>query len=1017
MPNQRPDVTPLLRRSVRLVLGSLLAFSVMTAHALDPRVGLADYNHTSWTAKSGAPSNITTMAQTTDGWLWLGTTSGLYRFDGVRFSRYGGAGIELPNGGVSTLYATTHGDLLVGYLMGGIVQLRGATVTRLASPADVPASYQLAVDTDGSIWAATVKGMLRYHGGRWTAYGREQGFPGPVADAVTLDGYGRLWASSKDTGLYLLDRDHGRFVATGMPDSGNPVVPAPDGVMWLIRDGRWQALPMPGPTATLAVGTMRAPTSASGGIVDRDGNRWTLMCPTGLCRTTPGSLQAHAPFDAAALATDRLDRAWDLSDLTTQTMLEDREGNIWVATRTGLERFRHNRLAPIPLPPGERWFQVVAAPDGAPLVASTGSGLRFEAGSTSFGRQRPPALFAGTGDGSLLCASDGRITRTRGGVVSTIDYPPGPDGKPLKGLAIRLTGSGDDIWLGLSGHGLFHYHAGAWIPSRDYGAPKGVTSIEADAPNAAWFGFRDGTVMRFRDGALSAVEGNAGIGPIALIDAQRGVVVAGTDGLAVVDGGRIRRLDASDPELLAGITGHIVDPNGDRWFNGRKGVVHVAASAWKAALDGAGQVQATLYDGTEGYSGTALSYNGFPTATRTRDGRLWFASQAGVVYLDPSRVHHNEVAPTMVIEPPSIQGASRDSRGRYILPAGTTSLRFEYTALSYTNPERVRFRYRLDGVDPDWQDAGSRRSTFYSGLGPGTYRFRVSATNEDGVPALAPAQVDLVIRPTMVQTTWFRLLCAVSAIGLLALAYRWRTRRLAQRLNERFQERLAERERISRTLHDTLLQNMQALILRLHVAVKPMERSSEARGRLDAILDQADTVMTEAREEIKGLRGSGDGGHADIGQALAAFGAALQAQFGAEFKLFVGGTARPLQDVAWQEIYYIAREALFNAYQHAHARKIEVELTYGTNEFGLVVRDDGRGIDDDIQQRGGRDGHWGLPGMKERAAALGGTLEWWSRDGLGTEVIARFPAARLYVPEEKPRWRCGLRGLLGRTGR
>jgi signal transduction histidine kinase len=318
-------------------------------------------------------------------------------------------------------------------------------------------------------------------------------------------------------------------------------------------------------------------------------------------------------------------------------------------------------------------------------------------------------------------------------------------------------------------------------------------------------------------------------------------------------------------------------------------------------------------------------------------------------------------------------------------------------------------------LDPGAHLVGDRHEAVIAGSG--------AAPSGDVVgPVPAPVHRDAMpppvaeSAPPLVRSTWLRVMGALAAVGLLALIHHWRMRRLAQRLDERYRERLAERERISRALHDTLLQNMQALILRLHAAIKPMERGSEARGRIDAILDQADIAMMEAREELKGLRAPGGGSRADIGQALAAFGAGLQEQFGSEFRLFVGGTARPLREDAWQEIYFIGREALFNAYQHARARKIEVEITYGAGEFGLVVRDDGRGIDDDIQQRGGREGHWGLPGMKERAAALGGTLEWWSRAGLGTEVVARFPAARTYVQADRPGWRRRLLALLGRTG-
>nr|WP_314547066.1 triple tyrosine motif-containing protein [uncultured Massilia sp.] len=1018
MPNRRPDATPLLRRLAHFALGAMLVFRCTGAAALDPAVQLADYHHEIWTAKSGAPPNITTMAQTRDGWLWLGTTAGLYRFDGVRFSRFVDRnGAALPSGGVSSLHAKENGELLVGYLLGGMIALRDETFRTLASDTDLAASYQLTADVDDSVWAATVKGLLRYHDGRWTTFGADKGFPGAMADAVVLDHAGRLWASSRNDGLYLFDRARTRFVRADDGGTTDDIVPAPDGKIWQGRRGHWQLLPAPPGMPPTGPGHRLATSGASTGLFDRDGNHWALQCPTGICRIARARLHGLDRFEVARIATERLDQPWQLSNLTPQWILEDREGNIWVATRAGLERFRHNRLLPVPLPAGEGWFQVVDD-DGGTLLKSSPRGFKFPAGATRFGAPGEYTLFATMPDGGRLSANEERITRTLGGVTTTIPLPTQPDGTPIKSMPVRLSGKGDEIWVAIAGHGVFRYSEGTWESARRYGTRKGLTGMATDDDGTTWMGFREGAVMRFRSGTMSTAVSNAGIGAIRLIDVQRGVVLAGEDGLAVLDKSGVHVLRAADPELLMGISGHALASNGDRWFNARRGAVHVSARAWEEALAQPGRLlQATLYDSLDGYPGAALTPGAFSTASVGRDGRVWFSTQTGVVYLDPARPYRNDVPPPVVIERLAVPGAARRTDGGYALPAGTTRVRIDYTALSYTKPERIRFRYRLEGLDKEWQDAGNRRSVSYDGLGPGTYRFHVTAVNEDGVPATAEAAIDIEIAPTVVQTTWFRLLCALFAIGLLVLAHRWRMRRLAQRLDERYRERLAERERISRALHDTLLQNMQALILRLHAAVKPMERGSEARGRIDAILDQADIAMMEAREELKGLRAPGGDGRADIGQALAAFGTGLQEQFHSEFKLFVGGTARPLREDAWQEIYFIGREALFNAYQHARARKIEVELTYGAGEFGLVVRDDGRGIDDDIQQRGGREGHWGLPGMKERAAALGGTLEWWSRAGLGTEVVARFPAARTYVQADRPGWRRRLLALLGRTGR
>jgi signal transduction histidine kinase len=374
------------------------------------------------------------------------------------------------------------------------------------------------------------------------------------------------------------------------------------------------------------------------------------------------------------------------------------------------------------------------------------------------------------------------------------------------------------------------------------------------------------------------------------------------------------------------------------------------------------------------------------------------------------------VPPPLALAPIDVQGATRNADGSITLPEGTTQLRLDYAALSYTKPERVAFRYRLEGVDDDWRDAGTRRSAYYTGLGPGDYRFRVVAFNEDGVPSRGEASVRFTIRPTFVQTRWFLLTCAVAALGLLASLYLWRTRQLARRYADRLQERLAERERIARALHDTLLQSMQGLILRFHSVVKRLPPDSPVRRGMAEILEDADAVMSEGRNEVLNLRTSPDE-DADLAQALSRFGRSLQENFGPRFQLVVTGEARAIHAFAWQEIYVIGREALFNAYQHALADHIEAEIVYDRDQLCLFVRDDGAGIEGDVRRDGRREGHWGLAGMRERAQTLHGSLDLWSRPHKGTEVVLRVPADRVYTAPARLDLRQWLRALLGRSGK
>jgi signal transduction histidine kinase/ligand-binding sensor domain-containing protein len=1022
MPNERHDAHPLPHRLGRLALGALLAFSLPAAHALYPAVRLVDYHHTIWTAKDGAPGAVTMMAQTRDGWLWLGTPAGLYRFDGLKFSKFVPPdGTRMLGSGISNLYVAPDGALLVGYITGGVSVIRGERLAHVATPEQVSMTMRARVDADGTMWIGTVRGLMRGRAGKWDRIGAAHGFPGTVVDEIFLDQDGRLLVSSQGNDVYRLDRQRDRFAPIGAPGGASTIATAPDGTLWGHNGKLWRILPVPPAPAAPSGPTLRMPGDAGGGMFDRDGNHWAVRCPAGLCRTVPAALRGLDRFEPDQLAGERLDQAWQMSSLAPSVLFEDMEGSVWIGTRLGLERFRHNRLSAMPLPAGEKYFQVVRDDRGNALAVSKESGSTFAADGAPLGKRALFTALASGLDGSLLLADDTQVQRIKDGRTYALGRPTGSDGKPVLGRVTRLEGNADETWAAIAGGGLFRFRDGQWAPAGALGLPSRVTAMNVMPDGASWFAQRDGSVLRYAAGRVDTMLAAADkpIGAILQIDATDGVVLAGEESVAVLEDGKLRVLRGDVPEALAGVTGMLRTANGDRWFNGRKGAVRVDAKEWKETLATPGRpLHLTVYDNLDGYTGTALGYTTYSTMAQTADGRLWFVSEVGIMSLDPANAHANPVPPAPVVEPIRVADVRSAAGGIPILPPGTTSLRLDYTALSLAKPERIRFRYRLEGVDEGWQEAGTRRAAFYTRLGPGTYRFRVATLNEDGVPSASDAHTDFVIAPTMVQTGWFHLLLALAGACLLALAYRWRTRRLAQSLNERFQERLDERERIARALHDTLLQNMQALILRLHAAVQPLERGGAARTRIEAILDQADTVMGDARAELKGLRQSGkqgsEHGGADIGQALAAFGQSLQDQFGPRFRLVVGGTARELQAVAWQELYYIGREALFNAYQHACAGTIEAEITYGANELGLVVRDDGAGIAPAVQRHGGREGHWGLAGMKERARALDGTLEWWSRAGRGTEVIARFPAPRVYVRPARQGLRQRLLALLGR---
>jgi signal transduction histidine kinase len=326
----------------------------------------------------------------------------------------------------------------------------------------------------------------------------------------------------------------------------------------------------------------------------------------------------------------------------------------------------------------------------------------------------------------------------------------------------------------------------------------------------------------------------------------------------------------------------------------------------------------------------------------------------------------------------------------------TNSLQIEYSAGSLTIPERVRFRHKLDGLDSDWQDAGTRREALYTNLGPGRYTFRVAAANNDGVWNEAGASIAFTIPPAFYQTRWFYALCALGCLGLLAALYRARVRQIASQVRGRLEERLAERERIARELHDTLLQGMQGLIWRFQAAADRIPSGEPARQLLEQSLDRADKLLGESRDKVKDLRPAA-GDAAELADALAAEGEQFAQLHPAEFRVSAHGTRRSLHPIVREEGFLIGREALGNAFAHARAARIEAEVTYDDTALHIRVRDNGQGIDTAVLNAGGRAGHFGLIGMRERAKKLGAQLEVWSKPGNGTEVDLRVPAKVAYV--------------------
>jgi signal transduction histidine kinase len=347
------------------------------------------------------------------------------------------------------------------------------------------------------------------------------------------------------------------------------------------------------------------------------------------------------------------------------------------------------------------------------------------------------------------------------------------------------------------------------------------------------------------------------------------------------------------------------------------------------------------------------------------------------------------------------------------LPPRVRDLAIDYTALSLVVPEKAHFRFKLEGQDRDWRELVNVRHVEYTNLPPKHYRFRVLACNNSGVWNEEGAALDFVIPPAWHQTNWFYAACVAAFLAIVWGIYQFRVRQLAYQFNMRLEERVGERTRIARDLHDTLLQSFQALLLRLQAGINLLEtRPGDARKTLEDTADRASEAIAEGRDAVQGLRMSTVEKN-DLAAAIRTVGEELastnSSQSSPNFKVVVEGTSRNLHPILRDEVYRLAAEALRNAFRHAAAQNLEVEIRYDQKYFRLRVRDDGKGIPADVHSGDGRKGHYGLSGMRERAKLVGGKLTIWTELNSGTEIELNIPGARAYVKSTRPFWYFGKR--------
>ncbi len=778
-------------RGARLLSSALaVALSAAAARALDPSVPLAQYGHDVWTSDSGLPQNsVTTILQTRDGYLWLGTQEGLVRFDGVRFTIFDTRNTpSLSDDWVQALAETRDGTLWVGTMSGLVRRRDGAFAAFRDGGLDKQMIHALFEDRHGVLWVGSPLGMTRIAGSRVTTYSDCQGIPGRVA-AIGEDGRGDLWVGGPWGAARRRDE---RFepwaVSDGFPGSVQAILPDPDGGFWA-GTGRGVARVDGRETTLLAEGAGLTNNFVHALFRDRDGSLW-VATDGGLFRFRDGRFQRHGAADG--LSSDRI-----------LALHEDREGSLWVGTTDGgLDRIRAQRIAFTTTRDGlsdDKLWSVFEDSRGT-LWAGTAGGvlnrrpagtarfapfLRLGATVSSIAEDPSGALWVGTRGAGIVRVEGRRSTR-----YTTKD---GLSGNNIISLLVDRSGT---VWAGTMASGLNRFEKGRFVPirARDGLGSDSVFSLFEDRDGALWVGTFGGGVTRISGGRFRTFTSRDGLPHDVVMstyqDAEGTYWFATRGGLARYRDGRFTSYRQKEGIFHDAAQRVVEDGRGYLWLTSNRGVFRVSLAELAAAASAPGRINDSVTFGSAARMIPAECNGTQHGAWRSRDGKLWFATIKGLAMADPARIEINAVAPTVVIEQVAAGGERFSPAGTVNLPAGTDRFEFGYTALSFRNPPAVRFRFRLEGFDRDWIDAGPRRTAYYTNVPPGHYRFHVLAANEDGIWSAVGAASDLFIARHFYETAWFRA-CALLAAALLAgLGYRLRVRRLEAR--ERLRTALVE---------------------------------------------------------------------------------------------------------------------------------------------------------------------------------------------------------------------------------
>jgi signal transduction histidine kinase/ligand-binding sensor domain-containing protein len=1000
--------SPRLVQILALILGCL-QFLPGIAHGAEP-LSLTRLQHKSWNVSDGAPARNHFLTQGADGNLWISALDGLYRFDGLKFAPF-----RLPEGISPTsnysysFRVSSSGVLFAGSFLEGIITIDHDKIRAFGTKDGLPRApiVSLAEGPDHHMRCVSAGRIFRLDRDRWSDEGVGENLPAGLADTLLFDRAGTLWVATNTGRLYFRRAGEQSFQITD--ETWDPaygimnLLEGPDGSLWIglqnfkgkqesiIRQLNVEGHPAASPVRLeYPYGIWDLLFDQSGALwVTGQGVRRVTFIASG--RTARGGPILRVLRDEVVME--------GLSSTATEYLCKDNEGDIWVSTLRGIERFRTPSIvatAPRATDPRAS-ADVAAGPEGSVWVLAGDQQIAAYRGS-EFVAKGPQVPFCfdlfEDRDGAIWYRDLENLWRLDHGRLSKVLLPQSINIRRLMQIAQLRNGS---MLFLFDTFGLWTWNSGKWSAlSLNLQSDGQITAIFPEPEGTLWLGYASGHVATSNGdvkGPLTLM-GQTTLGTIyAFLQTPVGFFVSGADGVAIFRRGVFERLTFVDDADVVGVSGMIQSLDGDLWLNSAHGVIHVAKAEMQRALAATilQPIAAEVFSEPE-IHGPAKLLSDLPTIARDATGRLWFNTSDTIAFIDPPHVARNAVAPILTIS--SISSDGRALAGRLRVPAGSHTLRIQYFGSNLTAPEKVRYKYRLDGVDDDWQDVGGRTEAVYTRLHPGSYTFHVMASNGEGAWS-QPVGLTFTELPTFYQTTWFLAFCCAAAISLAVLAFKVRINSIARRLRDRAEERANERIRIARDLHDTLLQGFQGLMLSFHVAMQTVPKDTQARALLENSLLKADRLVREGRDRVSRLRSESLEG-VSLPDALKALGEELNSHQVHRFEIQVTQTRVEIKPQVKDELFCIAREAITNSFCHAEATTIGANLDYGKRVLAMICYDDGCGIDAPTVESAPRF-HYGMLGMGERARRIGATYSCDSAPGRGTKVIVRIPAGRAYV--------------------